>query len=215
MFNKSLRLWLGVFLMLKSQLANSQEVIADSSHHKDFVISYAIQLDTDRKKTSVGDAYDGGSKTIFISDNKVRIRLVSLMRIESLFFFSDSTGISIYQLKESGKKTTRRELKDEEWKALNTKYDSARYELNSGGGKKILGYACKKATVHLKDGRTITCFYTEQLPALPFIYEPAFAGLPGLVLEYTYSYKSGGATYTAVSIKTDRVSPGIFLVSNQ
>lgn len=64
--------------------------------------------------------YDGGSKTFFISGNKVRIRLVSLMRIESLFFFSDSTGTSIYQVKESGK-STRRGLTETEWKSMNTK----------------------------------------------------------------------------------------------
>ena len=213
MFNKPLIL-LGIFWVLKSPSAISQETSADSSLTKDFVISYGIRLNTDHKKTSVGDAYDGGSKTFFISNNKVRIRLVSLMRIESLFFFSDSTGTSIYQVKESGRKINRRELTEQEWKTLNTKYDSTRYELSTGAGKKILGYDCKKAIVHLKDGRSITCFYTEKIPALPFIYEPAFAGLPGLVLEYTYNYKSGGATYTALSLKNDRVSPGIFLVSN-
>jgi GLPGLI family protein len=189
---------------------------ADGAFTEDMVISYDIGIQTGSKRTSIAETYNGGSKTVFISKNKTRIRLVSLMRIESLFFLpgTDST-IHIFQSKESGSKNNPKQLSLSGWKTLNHKYDSAYYKPVAGESKEILGFSCKKAIIYLKDGRTITTYYTEAIKPLHSICEPAFACLPGLPLEYTYTYKSGSSTYTAVSIKKETIDPEIFLLKGK
>lgn len=69
--------------------------------------------------------------------------------------------------------------------------------------------------VQLADGRSITAYYTPELPTLPALYQPAFAGLPGLVLEYSYSYEAGRITYTATVVRQEQISPGIFLLQGK
>lgn len=191
----------------------AQTPSATNSSTEDMVISYNIGIEPGTKKTTIAETYNGGSKTVFISKNKIRIRLVSLMRIESLYFLpgTDST-IRIFQVKESGgkDKANSRQLSQSSWEKLNYKYDSAYYKPVDGEGKKILGFNCKKAIIHLKDGRTITAYYTEAIKSLGSICEPALACLPGLALEYTYAYKSGSSTYTAVSITQETINPEIF-----
>ncbi len=191
----------------------AQTVDLDSSHLNGLVISYQVSFSQKNKKTSISETYNGGNQTLFISGNKARLRLVSLMRIESLFFLpGEDSVITVYQVKESGRKNIREKMTVQEWKERNKKYDSIRVELNETGGKKIAGYSCNKAMVQLADGRSITAYYTPELPTLPALYQPAFAGLPGLVLEYSYSYEAGRITYTATAVRQEQISPGIFLL---
>lgn len=191
----------------------AQNPSATNSSTEDMVISYNIVIEPGTKKTTIAETYNGGSKTVFISKNKTRIRLVSLMRIESLYFLpsTDSTT-RIFQVKESGGKANPRQLSQSSWEKLNYKYDSAYYTPVDSEGKKILGFNCKKAIIYLKDGRTITAYYTEAIKPLHSMCEPALASLPGLALEYTYAYKSGSSTYTAVSITQEAINPEIFLL---
>jgi GLPGLI family protein len=213
------RLLFILFTILLTGYGNSlfaQQPASDSTETTDLVISYSISISNGKKKTSVADMYDGGSKTFFLSRNQARIRLVSLMRIESIFFLpaADSSTM-VYQVKESGRKPNRLSFTETAWRTYNNKYDSARSELVAADTKEIMGYPCKKAILHLADGRTLSCYYTDRLPPLPSLYDPAFSHLPGLVLEYSYSYKGGTATYTAISFKYDKISPGIFLLQGK
>lgn len=193
----------------------AQTPSASNSSTEDMVISYNIVIEPGTKKTTIAETYNGGSKTVFISKNKTRIRLVSLMRIESLYFLpgTDSTT-RIFQVKESGGKANPRQLSQSGWEKLNDKYDSAYYK-PVDEGKKILGFNCNKAIIYLKDGRTITAYYTEAIKPLRSMCEPALACLPGLALEYTYAYKSGSSTYTAVSITQEAINPEIFLLKGK
>ena len=44
------------------------------------------------------------------------------------------------------------------------------------------------------------------------IAEPAFAGIPGLVLQYTYENERAVLTYTAVSISDLAIAPAVFQI---
>lgn len=213
MFYSLLKIKIPFFFLLLSFCSKGQATAADTTVIADLAISYTIDIKTGSKKINVAETYTGGSKTIFITKDKARIRLLSLMRIESIFFLPtpDSTT-QIFRIKESAKKSTPQELTLAEWQQFNNKYDSARCELITGETKIILDYECKKAVVHLADGRKITVYYTPEINPLQSIYEPAFAKVPGLVLEYSYSYKDGTSTYTATSIIRESIDPDIFAV---
>ncbi len=198
--------------VLISFFAASQNTTQPVAGFEGIAVSYSIEIKTKKNNTGISETYNGGSKTVFLSPGKARIRLMSLMRIESTYFLdnADST-IQVYMIKESGRSGFNRKMSDKEWLQFNQKYDSLHCELIASETTNILGYACKKAIIRLRDGRTITAYYTEELPAIKSFYEPAFACLPGLVLQYQYVYKTSSAVYTAVSVLKEKINPDIFL----
>ncbi len=216
MLQKLRKIKIFAFASLLFIQVKGQDISVDSSYKQDLVVSYNIDIHSPTKKMNIGETYNAGSKTVFVSKNKARVRLLSLMRIESIFFLpgQDST-LKIFRIKESGRKNNLLELTPAEWSNFNNKYDSTRCELVDADTKEILGYNCKKAIIHLQDGRSITAYYTENIKPLNAAIEPAFASLPGLALEYTYKYKSGSSTYTAVSIHEEPIDPQIFLLQGK
>ncbi len=205
-----------IFLLLPGKLdAVAQVPVADSLPATDLVISYDIKVETGQKKTSIGDVYDGGSKTIFISKKKARVRLVSLMRIESIYFLPVNDSIyNIYRVKESVKKPEKKVITADSWKALNSKYEQSICEFKSDSIN-ILVYKCYKAVVTLADGRKMEVYYTKELHHINPLVEPAFTTVPGVVLQYSYAYKAGTITYTAVSVNKGDISPSVFTITSK
>ena len=193
--------------MAQGQAKDSPEVI------KNLIISYDINASADTKKTVLADVYDGGTKTIFIQNNQARVRLVSLMRIESIYFLPGTdTSKFACRVKESGKDKYKHTIGLSEWNAMNAKYDGDSCELFTDS-LMILDYKCRKAVIHLKgDDKQITVYYTDSLKPVSKKIEPAFAGIPGLVLQYSYEFKSGVITYTAGSISFEKADPKIFVL---
>lgn len=197
--------------VLTGAAANAQQAGANDSLRKtDLVISYEMKIDNGQRKAGIGDVYDGGSKTIFLSGRKARIRLVSLMRIESIYFMPvGDSSYKITKVRETLKKPEKKQLSPEEWRAMNEKYDSSRFA-NEGDSMTILEHKCYKAVVNLADGRKLDVYYTKDLPKMNAFFEPAFASVPGAVLQYSYAHKSGTLTYTAVSIRKTPINPTVF-----
>jgi GLPGLI family protein len=199
---------LGV-LPLKHAAAQAPQA-TDSMPLTNLVISYDIKVESGQKKVGIADAYDGGSKTIFISGKKARVRLVSLMRMESIYFLpAVDSSYNIYRVKESMKKPEKKSVTQAEWNALNSRYAQSNCILKEDS-MNILVYKCYKAIVHLADGREMEVYYTKELPPITPLFEPAFACVPGAVLKYSYAHKSGSISYTAVSVKRTKVSPTVF-----
>src|SRR5690606_29065324 len=144
-----------------------------------------------------------------------RVRLVSLMQIQSIFFnINDENDKKVFIVKESGKPKFKYNLTDEEWLSMNEKYDSLSC-LFIEDSLEILNYNCKKAIITLQNGKEITVFYSTLLkPASSFI-EPAFKCIPGLVLRYSYETRKGSITYTAGKIKENSIEPSIFKVPSK
>lgn len=175
-------------------------------------ISYTMKVTSGKKNVAAADGYDGGSKTIFLQNGKARIRMVSLMRMESIFFSGTKEGDRFATLvKESGKDTYKRNFSKAGWTKFNDKYADAACTF-SNDSLEVLGFNCKKATINCKDGSEITLYYTSDLPRLPEDYEPVFACIPGMVMQYEYTYKSSGILYQAASVSRDKISPNIFKI---
>jgi hypothetical protein len=183
---------------------------------KNLIITYDIKAQTSDKKTTLADLYDGGSKTVFISDKLARVRLVSLMRVESIYFFpvKDTSRLACL-VKESGKNKFRKYFGQSEWKVLNSKYDSTDCEFLPDT-LTLLNFPCHKAIIKLKnEERSISVYYTDSLNQVNSIIEPAFACIPGVVLQYTYEFKNSTATYTANSISFKKPDPKIFAIPSK
>ena len=189
----------------------------DKAHNiiqdNDLTVSYSITLKSNKSNTGIGETYNGSIKTVFISGDKVRIRLVSLMRTQSIFVFPEiRNDYAAAIIKESGKDKYKYYLTPPEWKQYNHKYDSVTCSFTNDTAV-ILNYVCHKAIINLKDGMTMSMFYTTSIKRKASgLAEPLFSCIPGLVLQYEYHYKKGKIIYTATSVSQKNIDPGIFRV---
>jgi GLPGLI family protein len=179
----------------------------------DITVSYSAELKSNKSNTGIGETYNGGIKTVFVSGDKVRVRLISLMRTQSIFLFPpDKIKRTAAVTKESGKNKYKYYLSEDEWKQYNSKYDSITCQLTYDSAV-ILNYPCRKAIISLKDGRSIGVYYTDSIKRKNFAQaEPVFSCIPGLVLQYEYRYKKGKIIYTATSISEEKIDPLVFRI---
>ncbi|HTI08503.1 MAG TPA: hypothetical protein VL832_08090 [Puia sp.] len=201
-----------VILLFYSFTGTPPPAGGESNGH-DLTVSYSIEVKSKKRNTGIGETYNGGVKTLFASDRQLRLRLVSLMRMQSVLIFPDSSlSPKIVLLKESGKDKYKCYLTPGDWKLYNQKYEGVVCRI-TGDTARILNYVCKKAVLTLKSGKYITVYYTPaiQKPALARV-EPLFSSIPGLVLKYEYTYRKGTVTYTATMVSRSSIDPDVFAI---
>ena len=199
--------------MLTGNAVFAQSILPDSSNEakNNLVLSYTLNIKSD-KKNGIAESYNGAIKTIFLTERKARSRMVSLMRVQSIFYSGNSGDERITVVKESGKDSYKKNLTKDQWGQMNKKYEDAVYEFIEDSTS-ILNYNCKKAVIHLKDGKKIVAFYTTELSNNYFNkVEPAFRGIPGLVLQYEYENKDGKFIYTATNISFAVTGPEVYKI---
>ena len=191
--------------------AQSPVLQANAVVGKSMTLVYDININTDKTSAGIEETYNGGTKTVLLKDYKLRIRLVSLMRINSMYFLK--TGTALYKVlitKESGQRKYKYSLTPSEWKFYNAKYDSIAYSFTEDS-LSILGYNCKKVILSLKNGtEEVTAYYSPQLSPLDKYAEPMFAGIPGLVLRYEHTENQGTISFTASKLSFDEIDELIF-----
>ena len=195
-------------------LAGSPEPMAAAAASSDLTVSWSITI-TSKKggDMGIGETYNGGVETFFAGAGQARIRLVSLMRIQSIFMSSGNGQDGKFTIvKESGKDKYVTSLTGKEWELYNKKYAGAEAKLTDDTVQ-ILHHVCKKATIVLKDGKVITAWYAPTIQEPMFSrLEPAFTGIPGLVLKYEYIYRKKTISYTATTISRNPISREVFAV---
>jgi len=201
------------------KIASAQSNISPASFpekpaiNHNLTITYGLRIEGN-KKTGIEEVYNGGNKTIFISNNHLRVRLVSLIRIESIFFTTavDTSQSAVTVVKESGKDKFKTKLNWNEWKKINSKYDGVKYNFTEDTTS-VLSYSCKKVVIKLKNNKEIIAWYTAKFyNPLLVNADPAFAGIPGAVLMYQYKQKAKSLTYTATEININTVHSNIFII---
>lgn len=177
----------------------------------DLTISYSITLRLKKSNAGIGEIYNGGIQTLFAGKHEARLRLASLMRIESIFAVFDNGHLKhITLVKESGSNKHKTVLSPNQWSQYNDKYNGASCHLTEDTTL-ILKHICKKAIINLKDGRQMTAWYypASPRPSLSCLL-PAFSGIPGIVLKYEYTYKKKTLVYTATSISQEPIHADVF-----
>jgi hypothetical protein len=173
-------------------------------------VSYTLTIVSKRSNTGIGEAYNGGIETLFDDGSHGRLRLASLMRIQSVFLSEDHKEITV--LKESARHETKTMLTAAQWSRYNAKYAGAACAITTDTAR-ILGYTCKKALLNLKDGRQLTAWYTPQIQtACQPLLQPAFNGLPGLVLRYEYTCRHKTLRYSAATLSRKPIDGSVFQV---
>ncbi|MEQ1553986.1 MAG: hypothetical protein ABL929_07405, partial [Ferruginibacter sp.] len=181
---------------------------------KEFVISYAISI-TGEKTDGIAQTYNGGLKTVFIKNDLVRLRLVSLMRVQSIYF-NNKIGLKTKVAtvtKESGKEKAKMYLNSKEWKIYNKKNDSSRCDIFIEDTTRILNILCTKAIITLKDSTILTVYYLPNFNSKNLkAAEPLFNKIPGIPLKYTYTINNKTIEYTAVNFKSAPILQKVFSI---
>jgi hypothetical protein len=174
-------------------------------------IVYEIKVIHNKSKSGIEETYNGGIKTVMMEGNKVRMRLVSLMRISNTYFYNaGKPGAVIIMAKESGKKKFKSKLSTLEWKTLNKKYDSLHCQFTTDS-LIVAGFPCKKAVITLKNGKRISAYYTNQLAPLHPVVEPLFSCIPGIVLQYELATEQGSMLYKASMVSKAEIDDSFFI----
>src|ERR1700722_9599956 len=70
---------------------------------KDLTIPYSITITSRKSGAGIAETYNGGIETLFAGAHVARLRLVSLMRIQSVFITTENGLLkSVTIIKESG-----------------------------------------------------------------------------------------------------------------
>jgi hypothetical protein len=185
----------------------------DSFYTNNFFISYDINIVTNKKK-SVAETYNGAVKTVFVKNNAVKLRLVSLMRIQNIYYTyknADTNTVATI-VKESGKNKYKFRLDQSDWQLFNKKYEGAAVEL-SDDSLMILNRTCKKATLTLTDGTSLIAWYIPSVKNEALMAaEPMFAAIPGIVLQYEFHQGKKSILYTASEISFAALPSAYFVM---
>lgn len=152
--------------------------------------------------TVAGSKVAGITSTLYIKTNQARLDLNSPAFNQSTIF--DKNG-DVVILQDAGKTKFMRKLTKDKWETANKKYEGAKL-VDGSGSKTILGYDCQEATLTLTDGTSYKLYYAKTIVPTFKGYEYQFKDVPGFVLEYESTDKSGAKiTYTANRINMNPV----------
>jgi GLPGLI family protein len=174
-------------------------------------IVYDISISKTKRSSGLEETYNGGTKAVFITGNKARIRMVSLMRIESIFFNFDSTLQQAVVIKESGASKYRFNLNAPQWQSFNKKYDGVTCSFENDS-LVVAGYRCKKAVINLSSGENIIAYYTDSIKPVNNFIEPSFNCVPGIVLQYEYRTNRGVVEFKASQVSREVIEKNIFVI---
>ena len=137
-------------------------------------------------KVESNDASDGSmrqkaTKTVYIKSNNARIDLVAPAYAQSTIY-NKSTGMATV-LRSFGEDKYMTSLNAKQWRKLNMPLDSMQIQLTTDSIS-VLDYSCKKALLQLKNGTTVTVYYTTAIIPSVRDYEYMFKDIPGFVLGY-------------------------------
>ena len=137
-------------------------------------------------KVESHDASDGSmrqkaTKTVYIKSNNARIDLVAPAYAQSTIY-NKSTGVATV-LRSFGEDKYMTSLNAKQWRKLNMPLDSMQIQLTTDSIS-VLDYSCKKALLQLKNGTTVTVYYTTAIIPSVRDYEYMFKDIPGFVLGY-------------------------------
>lgn len=160
-------------------------------------ISYDIIVNTGDKNPSIATMFDGATSIVYLKGYQTRFERVSSLGVESTIIDGKTGKVNV--LKEYGDQKYMITMTPENWKDANKKYEGIVFKYEEEY-KEITGYKCQKAIGTMKDGSTITVFFTKELISNNRDFEYAYKSLPGLAMEYETIVGDLKVTYTVSKV---------------
>ena len=172
---KTISIFYFFFFMLLSVMCFAQKTISEGT------IIYEISLQSRNKEIKIDEGFAGATSTRYLKGGLSRTDMKTTLGTETTIYNSKTGNAAI--LKEYSGQKLMILLTKENWDEKNKNFDGLVFE-NSNETKVIGGYHCKKAIAKLKDGSSLSVFYTPDLVAINKEYDRSFLNLPGFPLEY-------------------------------
>jgi GLPGLI family protein len=160
-------------------------------------ISYDIVVNTGNNNPSIADMFNGATSIVYLKGYQTRFERVSSLGVESTIVDGKSGNVTV--LKEYGEQKYMITMTPDNWKDANKKYEGIVFKYEEEY-KTIAEYKCQKAIGTMKDGTTITVFFTKDLVANNREFEYAYKSLPGLAMEFETTIGSLKVTYTVSKV---------------
>lgn len=187
----SIKLYVIVIGLLCVFNAKAQKRITEGT------ISYDIVVNTGNTNPSIADMFNGATSIVYLKGYQTRFERVSSLGVESTIVDGKTGNVNV--LKEYGEQKYMITMTPDNWKDANKKYEGIVFKYENEF-KEIGGYKCQKAIGTMKDGTTITVYFTKDLVANNREFEYAYKSLPGLAMEYETIIGSLKVTYTVSKV---------------
>jgi len=171
------RLILVGWIMISGFAAYAQRTVSEGT------ITYDIFIQSKNAGVKEYGGLSGSKSIIYLKGALSRTEMNSSLGNETTIH-NGKTGSAAILKEYSGQKLMIT-LTKENWETRNKKFDGIIFE-NTVNTKVIDGYNCKQAVAKLKDGSTISVYYTPELIAMNKEYNQAFKNLAGFPMEYDF-----------------------------
>jgi GLPGLI family protein len=161
--------------MLLTIISFEQKTISEGT------IVYEISLQSRNNEIKLDEGFAGATSTRYLKGGLSRTDMKTTVGTETTIYNSKTGNAAI--LKEYSGQKLMVLLTKANWEEKNKNFEGLVFE-NSSETKLIGGYHCKKAITKLKDGSSLSVYYTPDLVAINKEYDRAFSNLPGFPLEY-------------------------------
>lgn len=160
-------------------------------------ISYDIVVQTGNENPSIADMFNGATSIVYLKGYQTRFERVSSLGVESTIVDGKTGNVTV--LKEYGEQKYMITMTPANWKDANKKYEGIVFKYEEEY-KTIAEYKCQKAIGTMKDGTTITVYFTKDLVANNREFEYAYKSLPGLAMEFETTIGNLKVTYTVSKV---------------
>ena len=193
---KLMAICLGLLLLAIPVGVFAQKIIAEGT------IVYDLEIQTGNTVPRKGEEFSGAKTTVYLKGNNSRSEMVSFLGNETTIHNAKSGSAVI--LKEFSGQKLMITLTKENWVSRNKGFSGTRFEFFNEV-KMVAGYTCKKATAIMPDGKSFTVYYSPDVMAANKEYDPTFANLPGLAMQYEIALGKMKVNYTLSKINFDPV----------
>ena len=160
-------------------------------------ISYDIVVQTGNENPSIADMFNGATSIVYLKGYQTRFERVSSLGVESTIVDGKTGNVTV--LKEYGEQKYMITMTPANWKDANKKYEGIVFKYEEEY-KTIAEYKCQKAIGTMKDGTTITVYFTKDLVANNREFEYAYKSLPVLAMEFETTIGNLKVTYTVSKV---------------
>ncbi|MEO7768153.1 MAG: hypothetical protein ABIS01_12030 [Ferruginibacter sp.] len=198
---KSLRVFALGFITMTVIVSYAQKTISEGT------ITYDINIQPKSNGGKSNGVLSGAKLTVFLKGALSRTDMTSSLGTEITLHNTKLGNAAI--LKEYSGQKLMITLTRENWETRNKKFDGIVFE-NSNETKVILGYNCKHALAKLKDGTSISVYYTYDLMAMNKDFLQAFKNLSGFPMEFEFETPKLIFKYQIASIDLSPLSVSKF-----
>lgn len=170
-------------------------------------ITYDMDIQSVNGAAVKTDAVSNASTTVYLKGNSSRTEMVSALGNETTIH-NAKTGTAVILKEFSGQKLMIK-LTKENWDTKNKGYKDISFDI-SNETIQVAGYTCKKAVAKLADGKTFVVYYSPDIQVANKDYDPTFANLPGLPMQYEIESGKMKFRYTLSKISYDPVAAAKF-----